>query len=80
MIHHGKRDKQIEREREDREKLEKEKYRKRKNPKYLHLTSEERTTRVRKRPVVETMQNHLKISKRKTKKSTKQKINIDPLR
>ena len=39
---------------------------------------EEITTRVRKRPVVETTQNHLKISKKKTKKSTKQKINIDP--
>ena len=46
----------------------------------MHLTLEERTTRVRKRLVVETTQNHLKISKKKTKKSTKQKVNTDPPR
>ena len=46
----------------------------------MHLTLEERTTRVRKRLVVETTQNHLKINKKKTKKSTKQKVNTDPPR
>ena len=39
----------------------------------MHLTTEERTNRVRKRPMVETTQNHLKISKKKIRNQQSKK-------
>ena len=70
MIHHGKRDKQIKQERAEREARKREIEQEKETQ--VHAP-EEKTTKVRKRPMVETTQNHLKINKKKTKNQQSKK-------